>query len=117
MFWQHVDGIDTGPAEGRRLNMDIMVDDDEATVFVLPAMLDLTAAEPMQRALLNRVRNSDPLILVGSEVERVSTAVVQVLLAASTEARARGASFQLRDPSPSLADALTDLGVTSHFGC
>jgi anti-anti-sigma regulatory factor len=85
-------------------------------VLALQATLDLTAAEPLHRALLDRVRTGDPLVVAGAAVERVSTAVIQVLLAAATEARSRGGSFQLRDASPALSDALADLGIASHLG-
>jgi chemotaxis protein CheX len=89
--------------------------DDE--VFTLPAMLDLTAAEPLHRALLDRVRAGEPLIVAGSAVERVSTAAIQVLIAAAAETRSRGNSFVLRDASPVLTAAMVDLGVASHLGC
>jgi anti-anti-sigma regulatory factor len=92
------------------------VSDEDDGVFALPAVLDLTAAEPLHRALLDRVRAGDPLVVAGAAVERVSTAVIQVLLAAATEARSRGSSFLLRDASPVLTDALVDLGVASHLG-
>jgi anti-anti-sigma regulatory factor len=82
----------------------------------LPPLLDLTAAEPLQRTFLEHARGGDPMIVNGSAVVRVSTAAVQVLLAAAADARARGTLFQLRDPSPELTDALTYLGVSSHFG-
>ena len=92
------------------------VNDKDDGVFAPPAVLDLTAAEPLHRALLDRVRAGDPLVVAGAAVERVSTAVIQVLLAAATEARSRGSSFLLRDASPVLTDALVDLGVASHLG-
>jgi chemotaxis protein CheX len=92
------------------------VNDEDDGVFALPAVRDLTAAEPLHRALLDRVRAGDPLVVAGAAVERVSTAVIQVLLAAATEARSRGSSFLLRDASPVLTDALVKLGVASHLG-
>jgi anti-anti-sigma regulatory factor len=85
-------------------------------MIVLPAQLDLTAAEPLHQKLLDRARSGDPLVVSAAGVERVSTAVVQVLLAAAVEVRSRGAAFQLRDPSPELAAALADLGVGAVFG-
>ena len=90
--------------------------DEDAGSFALPPLLDLTAAEPLHRALVEHARTGDPLVVTGSSVVRVSTAAVQILLAAAADARARGTSFRLRDPSPELTDALTDLGVESHFG-
>ena len=85
-------------------------------MITLPESLDLVSAEPLHRTLLDRLRAGDPLILGGAAVERVSTAVIQVLLAAAAEGSARGIPFQLRDPSPVLSEALADLGVASHFG-
>jgi len=99
------------------MDMADTVVEEDGGVLALPAMLDLTAAEPLQRRLLNRVRSGDPLVVAGAAVERVSTAVVQVLLAALADSRSRDVAFHLRDPSPSLADALADLGVASQFGC
>jgi chemotaxis protein CheX len=83
------------------------------SMITLPAVLDLTAAEPLQRTLLDRGRTGDALIVVGAAVERVSTAAIQVLLAAAAEGRLRGVSFCLRDPSAVLSDALADLGVAT----
>jgi anti-anti-sigma regulatory factor len=85
-------------------------------IIVLPELLDLTAAEPLHRTLLDRAHNGDPPVLTGAAVERVSTAVVQVLLAAAADARSRGTTLQLRDPSAALTDAFADLGVGPDFG-
>ena len=41
---------------------------------------------------------------------------VEPAVAAAAEVRSRGAAFQLRDPSPELAGALADLGVSAAFG-
>lgn len=83
---------------------------------VLASILDLTAAEPLHRQLLAAARSGRPVLLDGTAVERVSTAVVQVLLAAASEAHGRGVSFDLRTPSPELKSALIDLGVASQLG-
>ncbi len=90
-------------------------DEDEGS-FRLPPLLDLTGAEALHRALLEHARAADSLVITGSSVVRVSTAAVQVLLAAAADARAREILFQLRDPSPELTNALTDLGVAAHLG-
>jgi anti-anti-sigma regulatory factor len=91
-------------------------EDEDDSMIVLPAQLDLTAAEPLHQRLLDRARSGDPLVIGAAAVDRVSTAAVQVLLAAAAEVRSRGAAFQLRDPSPELAGALADLGVSAAFG-
>ena|ERR1700761_1160103 len=91
-------------------------DNDDDNSLALPGQLDLTAAEPLHRTLLDRVRTGDPLAIDGSVVERVSTAAIQVLLATAAEARLRGTPFQLLNPSSELTDALVDLGVASQLG-
>ena len=95
--------------------LDPASNEDEATI-TLQAVLDLTAAEPLHRTLLDHARTGDPLIISGAAVERVSTAVIQVLLAAAADGRSRGVAFHLRDPSPVLLNALADLGVVRYLG-
>ena len=91
------------------------VSDEDDGFFALPAVLDLTAAEPLHRALLDRVRAGDPLVVAAglwSGYRRPLSGCSR----AATEARSRGNSFLLRDASPVLTDALVDLGVASHLG-
>lgn len=78
-------------------------------------MLDLGAAQALCQSLRGQLLAGTPLILAGSLVERVSTAAIQVLLAAAAAARRQGLAFYLRDPSPALADALADLGLPPDF--
>lgn len=96
--------------------MSNMVRNGDSNTIVLPDLLDLTAAEPLQRALLDCARNGDLPVVNGAAVERVSTAAVQVLLAAAADARSRGTTLQLRDLSAVLTDAFADLGVGPAFG-
>jgi anti-anti-sigma regulatory factor len=77
----------------------------------LPSLLDLTAAEPLHRALLAWPAGT-PLILHGGAVEQVSTPCLQVLLAAALAARAQDRRFELRDSSGALRSAIEDLGLT-----
>ena len=90
-------------------------DEDDATI-TLPARLDLTAAEPLHRVLLDRLQSGGSFVLAGAAVEQASTAVIQVVLAAGRDARTRGLSFLLRDPSAELTEALGDLGVDAQLG-
>jgi anti-anti-sigma regulatory factor len=90
-------------------------DEQVAGQFVLPSVLDLTAAEPLCLSLLERLSVADSMMVVGTEVERVSTAAIQVLLAAAADARARGVAFRLEAPSETLVSALQDLGLAANF--
>jgi anti-anti-sigma regulatory factor len=81
----------------------------------LPVALDLLAATPLREVLRAQLENDSAIVLDGSKVERVSTACLQVLLAAALAARRRGGSFQLNAPSPALFNAVTDLGLIPHL--
>jgi anti-anti-sigma regulatory factor len=81
----------------------------------LPSTLDLLAATPLREVLRAHLENGSAIVLDGSKVERVSTACLQVLLAAALVARRRGGSFHLNAPSPALFDAVTDLGLIPHL--
>lgn len=84
---------------------------DNLMAEALPSSLELAAAEPLCRKLQDKIRDARPILLVGSAVERISTPCLQILVAASKSARARGVSFALREPSKVLLDALVDLGL------
>lgn len=84
---------------------------DDLVAEALPPSLELAAAEPLCRKLQDKIHAGRPILLVGSAVERISTPCLQILVAASKSARARGVSFALRAPSKALLDALVDLGL------
>jgi chemotaxis protein CheX len=81
------------------------------SIAILPATLDRLAAETLCRALQDRLLAGQPLRLDGSGVERVCTASLQVLLAASRSAAAREVPFTVTAPSDALIEALADLGL------
>ena len=86
-----------------------MTEDSESSI--LPATLDRLAAESLCRTVQDRLLTGQKLRLDGSAVERVSTACVQVLLAASRSATAREVPFTVISPSAALTEALADLGL------
>jgi anti-anti-sigma regulatory factor len=79
--------------------------------LALPATMDQLAAEPLCRALQERILRDKKLLIDGSAVERASTACLQILLAASLSAAARDIGFELVAASPALIEALHDLGL------
>jgi chemotaxis protein CheX len=84
--------------------------------MTLPASLDLTLADTLHHSLLERIANERPLAIDGSEVERVSTPCVQLLVAASASARAHGLPFRIVSASQILSDAARDLGLSRALG-
>ncbi len=78
--------------------------------FLLPAELDLAAADSLCRAL-NAALAEGGITAEGAQVERVSTPCLQVLAAAATTARMRRQPFRLTNPSDVLRSAIADLGL------
>jgi anti-anti-sigma regulatory factor len=79
--------------------------------LVLPSLLDITAAELLCRLLIDCLSTVSSIVIEGADVARVSTAAIQVLLAAAGDATSRGISFRLNEPSEALSCALADLGL------
>ena len=79
--------------------------------LVLATSLDRLAAAPLCRTLQERLLAGEPLTLDGSGVERVSTAAIQVLVAASRSAASHDIAFRLDGASGALTEALADLGL------
>lgn len=90
---------------------------DEAFVHALPSVVDLAAAEQLHHSLQESCAHDIALVINGAAVQRVSTACVQVLVAAARASRARNVGFSLDLPSPSLLTAISDLGLASYLGC
>lgn len=81
----------------------------------LPAQLDLAALPALRDEIGGAIGVS--LTIDGSDVERVGTPAVQLLLAAAKAVAAEGRSFALRSPSAALAAAFLDLGLASELDC
>jgi anti-anti-sigma regulatory factor len=88
-----------------------MAKQPEMPVHALPPVLDLACAEDLHQKLQEACAQDGPVTLNGAAVERVSTACLQLLVAAAISARARGLAFALHAPSPVLRAAVEDLGL------
>ena len=86
------------------------IDTLPSPVPVLPAVLDLAAAEPLHRQLCDALQAGDVLVDAAA-VDRVSTPCLQVLCAVAVAARASGFKFGLRNPSETLIAAAIELGL------
>jgi chemotaxis protein CheX len=82
----------------------------------LPEALDLTRADALHGALQTRIAQDGLLRIDGSAVSQVSTACMQVLVAAAVTVRGRGRTFALVSPSSVLRDAAGDLGLAAVLG-
>lgn len=78
--------------------------------LVLPESLDATFTAPLLETL--RGRTGQPLSIDASAVSRVSTPVLQLLVAAAESWRTSGDAFGVSAPSPAFRDAVSVLGLT-----
>lgn len=84
--------------------------------LLLPRALDLTRADALHGALQECMGRDAPVRLEASAVETVSTACLQVLVAAAMSACGQGRSFAVLSPSDALRDAARDLGLGTILG-
>lgn len=77
----------------------------------LPGDLDLPMAQPLIASLRHAAAHSGSILIDAGGVERVSTACIQALLAASRHAAEHGVRFGIVRPSEVLAEACDDLGL------
>jgi chemotaxis protein CheX len=75
----------------------------------LPETLDLNAAEPLRQALVEQ--RGHPLVLDGSQVERLGGLCLQVLLSAQKTWAEDGQEFRLERCSPELMQQLQLFGA------
>ncbi|MDA8231095.1 MAG: STAS domain-containing protein [Magnetospirillum sp.] len=90
---------------------------DGTIAIHLPSVLDLPAAMDLHDALLDALADNDGDVVVeGAAVERMSTAAVQVLLAAAAGFKAAGRHFAVAAPSDRIVDAFRQLGLAAQLG-
>lgn len=73
--------------------------------------LDMQRAETLAGLLHEAVADAKPLIVDASEVERMSTSAVQLLLAADRDLAEADMPLVIRRPSAAFVAALADCGV------
>jgi anti-anti-sigma regulatory factor len=81
--------------------------------LLLPACLDATGATAVVETL-RAVPDAD-WDLDGSAVERCGPPALEVLLSAARDVARAGSRFRIRAPSPALAAAFADLGLSQDL--
>jgi anti-anti-sigma regulatory factor len=89
---------------------------DEANPTLhLAASLDLSRATALHGELQSLAARNIDMVVDGSDVEIVSTACLQLLVAAAADARRRGVRFTMRARSEVLQQSVADLGLVMHL--
>ena len=87
---------------------------DSATQFVLPANLNLRAAQQLKQDLLLLLEETGPVSVDAQAVNRLSTAAVQVLTAFVLELEQRRRQVEFARPSETFRNGFDTLGL-SHI--
>jgi len=88
-------------------------EEDGRVQLGLPSDLDLPMASPLVESLRHGLAVGQDLEILADGVERISTASIQALLAASRHAQDHGQGFAIVAPSEYLREACRDLGVAN----
>jgi len=87
------------------------------TMFILPAILDLTEVVALRNTLQAALSRGEGLEIDASQVARVTSPCLQVLAAAVRGfAQAGGPSLRLTNPSPAFSETARVLDLDSVLG-
>ena len=84
---------------------------ETATELLLPVNLDISEAAGLKKALMLAVDADRDLTLDASDVERMSAACAQILIAADREVEERGRRVRFSAASAVMKTAMTELGL------
>ena len=79
-------------------------------VLSLPQVLDLTVVHALKENLLDRVTNAPSLVIDASEVEKIGSAAIQLLHAASVSMQGQGKPVSVKEPSSAFVQGFKDIG-------
>lgn len=82
--------------------------------LVLPPVVDLDALEHLRELLLDSI-GQGAVVLDGSQVERIVTNALVMLLAGAETARRCDSSLKLKSASDAMTHAVERLGMQAHF--
>ena len=83
-----------------------MTGSESGPIVQFPPAADLSAARPLADDLQAAIARAGGATIDASQVDRIATPCLQVLIAAS-----RSGAIRLRKPSEAFSDAMRDLGL------
>ncbi len=87
----------------------------QTTTLALPQVSDAGAAAALKESLSPLVLQGAPIRLAGGDVERITTACMQVLLAADRALSAQHAGLVLSEASAPMRQAFAELGLSAEL--
>lgn len=83
--------------------------------IILPNSLDQRTGEELKNLILENFNLNKPLVLNLSEVERIGTIGIQILLSSYKLYAQSGHSFSITNPTENFTEVLKDLGLQNSF--
>ena len=83
--------------------------------IILPPILDLGQAESLWLTFGQALDHGGDVELNAGQVERLSTAPIQVILSAASALEKDNSKIQLKNPSDAFLTGVSDLGLESVF--
>lgn len=84
-------------------------------VYKLGAVMNIAHAEKMSLGVKKYMANSNKRIFDASEVERITTPCLQLLLSIAKLSKEDGVEFQVKSPSDVFSKAVEDLGMSNEL--
>jgi anti-anti-sigma regulatory factor len=82
--------------------------------IALPAVIDLDSLDGIRDGLLDAIETG-PVTIAASDVERVSTNALFMLISAAETARRNHFEFAIEKPSAAMTSAIERLGLGAQF--
>lgn len=86
-----------------------------SSVLTLAPLLDLTIVHALKTELLEKLAGDAPMILDASKVEKIGSAAIQLLHAASAACEARAKVMTVSEPSAAFVQGMTDIGFAADL--
>ena len=83
--------------------------------MVLAPVLDLTVVQDLKTELTEKLSAESPLVLDASKVEKIGSAAIQLLHAASVACDARARDMTVIQPSAAFVQGVTDIGFADDL--
>jgi anti-anti-sigma regulatory factor len=88
---------------------------ESAAMILLPSVAEAQQMRPVKDALIQHLEARRAVRVDARDVCRVSTAAVQVLVAASASFQSAGLTLCYVEPSDEFMEAFSDLGFYAHL--
>jgi anti-anti-sigma regulatory factor len=89
--------------------------ENQESGIVLPARLSINSAAELRKNLMNLLDGNGSIEIDASEVERITTPCIQIIIAMEKSTASAGRKFKVVNPSAAFSDAFATLGLSSYL--